>query len=211
MAEPSSWQLYVPRNLQLADFWQTLCNVLAHFRFWSISVKIQLAVSFLYLQVVIVVAWTEHVRRPESWLSSVAGANTGHRGQMGYALCSLLNGRTSTWWISHHFHLDLFASFKVENYFWRWHRNGLQWQDPDSRGGSSWTWIMFFQGVSILSKNSDEAKNSPTLCIGPSKQSQLPLKAMCTQANTCFLLLLHYVFLCPGCDALAIWLQQCWC
>lgn len=173
--------------------------------------KIQLAVSFLYLQVVTLVAWTEHIRRPESWLSSVTGGRLIQATEDQWDMLSVF---TSEWENLDRMNQPLFSSWSFCN-LQDWtllpHKHGLQWQDSDSRGGgSSWTWIVFFQGVSILSKNSDEAKNSPTPCTGPSKQSQLPLKAMCTQASTCFLLF-HNLFLCPGCDALVVWLQQCWC
>lgn len=150
-------------------------------------------------------ARTEHVRRPESWLSSVPGGKLIQTTEDQWDMLSVFTSEQGN--------LDMinqtqFSSCKVENYFWRWHKHGLQWQDPGSRGrGSSWLWIMFFQGTSILCKN----KNSPILCSGPSKQSQLPLRVPCTQAKSCFLLLLHDMFLCQGCDALVVWLQQCWC
>lgn len=143
--------------------------------------------------------------RPESWLSSVPGGKLIQTTEDQWDMLSVFTPEREN--------LDMmnqpqFSSCKVENYFWRWHKHGLQWQDPDSRGGgSNWSWIVFFQGMSILCKK----KNLPTPCIGPSKQSQLPLKVTCTSANTRFLLLFHNLFLCPGCDALVVWLQQCWC
>lgn len=68
---------------------------------------------------------------------------------------------------------------------WRWHRYGPQWQEPHSRGeGNSWRWIVFFSGMSILSKNSDEANNMPTQWIVLISRGNCLWKSYLPQANT---------------------------
>lgn len=132
-------------------------------------------------------------------------------------MCSLLNWRAATWWISHSFHLDLFATFEVENVAVI-HPEGdtsmdhsgkmLIQEEKEVAEGEA----CFFLGMSNLCRNSHEASNMPTRWIGPNKQRELPLKVMPTPSKCiCLLLLFHNLFLYPGCDVLLVWLQLCWC